>query len=570
MMPINAHEDHTAPLRSALYLDLDNVYITLREEEKVEVANRFAMQPARWLQWLEQGMPGLPTTEIVGRRRRILVRNVYLNPLTREIASLRQHFTHAGFRVVDCPSITRQGKNAADILMTIDIVDALAHPAQYEEFIIFSADSDFAPVLRRLRENNRRTVVVSVGQVSPAYVAGCDLMIYGNDLVKHGIRALPARPDVARVVPATPAYQPQTALMTQSPHENGDLKAGIADYLRNMLIASDRPLGLALVGSRLHHAFGDKIKSSGWAGYGNLTSFLASLTAPGIACDLTTRYLYDPARHEVPNGKLSSTADSTVVGADGQPPVFDDNDNDKAVEELAHRVRLTTGAPALRPRDYAAVFQAAARQVTDWTRGNFSLNEAVRAVKDDCRSQFSCFVGTRDITFILRGISFCSPVGDPPDARAMANAFQQNVLNLCAREQLELGDEERAGIARWLTSGLNEQVTEAAPDTEADRQLAYEFGGQLFGAYTQLPQSMPDFSGVFIIGDFQPDDSWFLIDVGEGEHLSNVLTDPDSRAQWQGECTGRLVFLIFRAPEDWTPQQRVELVDRIRNDGESV
>ena len=54
----------------------------------------------------------------------------------------------AGFEIIDCPALTSEGKTSTDIHMVLDIIDLLQHEAHYDEFIVFSADADFTPVLR--------------------------------------------------------------------------------------------------------------------------------------------------------------------------------------------------------------------------------------------------------------------------------------------------------------------------------------------------------------------------------------------------------------------------------------
>jgi hypothetical protein len=76
-----------------------------------------------------------------------------------------------------CPPVTSQGKTSTDIHMVKDIVDLLQHETRCDEFIVFSADADFTPVLRKLRRFDRRTAVLAIGFPSAAYQASADLLI---------------------------------------------------------------------------------------------------------------------------------------------------------------------------------------------------------------------------------------------------------------------------------------------------------------------------------------------------------------------------------------------------------
>jgi len=133
-------------------------------------AEAFASRPSLWLQWLEAGLDAGGKT-----KRRFLVKNVYLNPVT--FGSYRAVYTRNGFRSIDCPPLTGQGKNNADIYMVLDIVDALQSGFRYDEFVIASTDADFTPILHRLRGQDRRTTLLTAGLSAAAYRAVCDSFV---------------------------------------------------------------------------------------------------------------------------------------------------------------------------------------------------------------------------------------------------------------------------------------------------------------------------------------------------------------------------------------------------------
>ena len=166
-------EEATRQIHSALYVDFDNIYINLAQQDG-HTAHQFATDPERWFAWLEKQMP----TKYLGplsAPRRILIRRCYLNPQT--FSEFRPYFIRAAFEVIDCPPLTKQGKTSADIHMVIDILDALYHTSHFTEFIILSADADFSPLLVRLRRFSRFTAILPVGFVSPAYKASGDYLI---------------------------------------------------------------------------------------------------------------------------------------------------------------------------------------------------------------------------------------------------------------------------------------------------------------------------------------------------------------------------------------------------------
>lgn len=174
------------PIKSALFVDFDNIYIGLTKTDQ-QAAERFASDPGRWLAWLEKGLPVQGPDGIeVQRRRSILVRRCYPNP-DAGFRRYRSFFTSAAFSVIDCPSMTRAGKNSADIYMVMDILDTLNHRTNFDEFIIFSGDSDFLPVLLRLRAHDRRTMTLAIDFMPPAYRAACDVVISEETFIEEAL-----------------------------------------------------------------------------------------------------------------------------------------------------------------------------------------------------------------------------------------------------------------------------------------------------------------------------------------------------------------------------------------------
>jgi len=173
-------------LRSALFLDFDNIYLGL-SQGGAGGEDEFARNPVRWLRWLEETveLSNCPPSPAEGPRRRILIRRCYLNP--QSFHRSRPFFIRAGFEVVDTPALTAQGKTSADVQMALDMVDTLNHTTRFDEFIVFSGDADFTPVLRKLREHDRRTVVLATGPTAAAYRSVCDLVVDEERFVEEAL-----------------------------------------------------------------------------------------------------------------------------------------------------------------------------------------------------------------------------------------------------------------------------------------------------------------------------------------------------------------------------------------------
>jgi hypothetical protein len=169
-------------VRTAVLVDAENMACGLRRVDS-HAAAVFAEHPALWLDWLAgQTYPALtyPALTVQGPfARRLLSRVCFLNSDTAR--GLRAGFVRAGFDIVDCPSLTSAGKNAADIHLVIAMLDLLTHPTRYDEVILLSSDTDFTPVLTRLRAHDRRTVVIASGPHSPLLAAACDHLIPAAD-----------------------------------------------------------------------------------------------------------------------------------------------------------------------------------------------------------------------------------------------------------------------------------------------------------------------------------------------------------------------------------------------------
>ena len=92
----------------------------------------------------------------------------------------------AAFELIEIPHVRMSGKNSADIRMVVDALDLCYTKAHVDTFVIISGDSDFSPLVSKLRENNK--VVVGVGvknSTSDLLTSNCDEFIYYDDLMRE-------------------------------------------------------------------------------------------------------------------------------------------------------------------------------------------------------------------------------------------------------------------------------------------------------------------------------------------------------------------------------------------------
>jgi len=100
----------------------------------------------------------------------------------------------ANFELIEIPHVRQSGKNSADIRMVVDALDLCYTKAHVDTFVIISGDSDFSPLVSKLRENAKRVIGVGVKQsTSDLLVTNCDEFIFYDDLVREQRRAAAKR-----------------------------------------------------------------------------------------------------------------------------------------------------------------------------------------------------------------------------------------------------------------------------------------------------------------------------------------------------------------------------------------
>ncbi len=91
----------------------------------------------------------------------------------------------AAFELIEIPHVRQSGKNSADIRLVVDALDLCYTKAHVDTFVIISGDSDFSPLVSKLRENNKYVIGIGVkDSTSDLLRANCDEFIYYDDLVR--------------------------------------------------------------------------------------------------------------------------------------------------------------------------------------------------------------------------------------------------------------------------------------------------------------------------------------------------------------------------------------------------
>src|SRR5690349_2242012 len=92
----------------------------------------------------------------------------------------------AAFELIEIPHVRMSGKNSADIRLVVDALDLCYTKPHVDTFVIISGDSDFSPLVAKLRENNKLVIGVGVkNSTSDLLSSACDEFIYYDDLVRE-------------------------------------------------------------------------------------------------------------------------------------------------------------------------------------------------------------------------------------------------------------------------------------------------------------------------------------------------------------------------------------------------
>ena len=135
----------------------------------------------------------------------------------------------AAFELIDIPHVRQSGKNSADIRMVVDALDLCYTKAHVNTFVVISGDSDFSPLVSKLRENAKTVIGVGVkNSASDLLISNCDEFIYYDDLVREQEQKRKAR----RPAKGRSPKRKKTKERSEDPMQEGiDLALETADAL---------------------------------------------------------------------------------------------------------------------------------------------------------------------------------------------------------------------------------------------------------------------------------------------------------------------------------------------------
>ncbi|UJR79429.1 NYN domain-containing protein [Sandaracinus amylolyticus] len=140
---------------------------------------------------------------------KIVVKKAYADWERYKSAKRAMH--EASFEMIEIPHVSYSGKNSADIRLVVDALDLCYVKQHVDVFVIVSGDSDFSPLVSKLRENNKRVIGLGVkNSSSDLLIENCDEFIYYDDLVRAR-RDAKAKQKSARPAKPAPSQAPRVS-----------------------------------------------------------------------------------------------------------------------------------------------------------------------------------------------------------------------------------------------------------------------------------------------------------------------------------------------------------------------
>src|ERR1700683_3613171 len=187
----------TSDATMAVFLDLENIALGARDAK----------------------YPSFDVEKVIERlllKGHIVVKKAYCD--FDRYKDFKRGLHEAAFELIEIPHVRQSGKNSADIRMVVDALDLCYTKGHVDTFVIISGDSDFSPLVSKLRENDKTVIGVGVkNSTSDLFINNCDEFIYYDDLVRkepskaRRRAAVPVRAPAASAASATSATSAETA-----------------------------------------------------------------------------------------------------------------------------------------------------------------------------------------------------------------------------------------------------------------------------------------------------------------------------------------------------------------------
>ena len=198
-------------LSMALFCDFENVALGVRDAkyEKFDIK---------------------PVLERLLLKGSIVVKKAYCD--WDRYKSFKGPMHEANFELIEIPHVRQSGKNSADIRLVVDALDLCYTKSHVNTFVIISGDSDFSPLVSKLRENNKQVIGVGVKEsTSDLLIANCDEFIYYDDLVREQMKPRRSPRKRASAQSSTSAPTAQAASESKEDAKDEDKKQEAFDLV---------------------------------------------------------------------------------------------------------------------------------------------------------------------------------------------------------------------------------------------------------------------------------------------------------------------------------------------------
>jgi len=249
----NAKDVDRAP-NLAVYCDFENVAIGAKESGHGDFDIRLVLQ-----RLLDKGS--------------IVVKKAYAD--WERFRGARRGLHEEGFELIEIPHVSAGGKNSADIRLVVDAIDLCYTKAHVDMFCVISGDSDFSPLVGKLRENGKSVLGIGVKKSSGhLLVASCDEFIYYDDLIReHKGRSRRARA-------AERPVQAESSAESSAEDRRTEAIEQVVDVVDALLRDYDAPLFGSLIKQTLKRK--RPMFSESFHGYRNFSQLLADAQRRGL------------------------------------------------------------------------------------------------------------------------------------------------------------------------------------------------------------------------------------------------------------------------------------------------
>jgi uncharacterized protein (TIGR00288 family) len=205
---MNDRNARTSDATMAVFLDLENIALGARDAK----------------------YPSFDIEKVLERlllKGHIVVKKAYCD--FDRYKEFKRGLHEAAFELIEIPHVRQSGKNSADIRMVVDALDLCYTKGHVDTFVIISGDSDFSPLVSKLRENAKTVIGVGVkNSTSDLFLNNCDEFIYYDDLVRKEPSKVRRRSAAPSRPPAAPPVAPGSAQGAVPPATASAATAGSA------------------------------------------------------------------------------------------------------------------------------------------------------------------------------------------------------------------------------------------------------------------------------------------------------------------------------------------------------